>query len=121
MVSSRIAAAFTLTSVAAHPRNAVHAALSGSRIDSSSPSRSGEGGSCSIERQAFLEMADGFLERHSTHRQLARFAPPADRRGQIARLRVVMGQQLGLVGDAIGEVLLEHLWRSAHAAAAACS
>ena len=41
------------TSAAAHPRNPVQAALSGSRIDSSSRSRSDEGGSCSIRSKPF--------------------------------------------------------------------
>ena len=53
LVSARMARALSLTSAAAQPRKPVQAPFSGSRIDSSSASRCGVGGSCWIKPRPF--------------------------------------------------------------------
>ena len=68
------------------------------------------GGRKSIDqRQSFLEMGHGFLQGHPPDRQGARFPPQRNRSRKIPCLRVVMREPLGLVGHAIGEIVLQHV------------
>ena len=97
LATSSIAVALTVTSGAGQPRNPTHDVerLPDRQLEPVALRRRRQ---LPDQRQAFLEMANRLLERHSSGGQFARLAPQRDGRGWISGLGVVVGEQFRLVG-----------------------